>query len=171
MTNSLRPKAMIWITIVALVLGLFSQPVLASEKETNALIMQLYAFEKAQDYTRTAKLFRANAKISIIISFGFPYPKEKTSVTPSEWIKLMRETDAEFAQYEAGYRETGRNIKFISSKTAGDTVQIRSQQTIQFIFEEKPGVVKQNDYFLVKKTGNVWRVIEWKSDQDWSDFL
>ena len=70
MINLLRLEAKIWIAIVALVLGVFSQPVHASEKEADALIMQLYAFEKAQDYARAAKLFPANAKISIVWSFG-----------------------------------------------------------------------------------------------------
>ena len=171
MTNLLRLEAKLWVTIVALVLGLFSQPVQASEKEANALIMQFYAFEKAQDYARAAKLFPANSKISIVWSFGALYPKERATVTPREWIEIRQETDAELAQYEKGFRETGRNIKITSSKTVGNTVQIQSLQTIHFIYGGKAGVIKQRDRFWVKKVGNVLRVVEWKSDQDLSDFL
>jgi len=171
MTNLLKLKTNIWITVAALVLGIFSQPVHASGKEANALIMQLYAFEKAQDYTRAAKLFPANAQISIVWSFGALFPKERATVTPTEWIKIMRETDAELAQYEKGFRETGRDIKIISNKTIGDTIQIQSLQTIHFIYDGKAGVINQRDRFLVKNVGNSLRVIEWKSDQDLSDFL
>ena len=83
----------------------------------------------------------------------------------------MRETDAELAQYEKGFHETGRNIKIISSEIVGDTIQIQSSQTIHFIYDGKAGVIKQRDRFLVKKVGNVLLVIEWKSDQDLSAFL
>lgn len=161
----------ILLTVFTVVLGFLAQPAPAFEKEAKALVIQFYALEKAQSYPKAAALFSTKAKISIVWSFGSKYPEEKATLTPSQWVELMKATDAELAQYSKGYRETARETKIISSRTKGSVVEIQASVIIRFVYDGKVGKVEQDDTFIIRKINDIIRLAERKSVQDLRDLL